>query len=73
MWVIAAVLAKVAASVEKAPHHYLRTRLILAVLAERAARTVLLVSWASPILVARSAKHRLTATATVPGQQAVQC
>ena len=66
-----------AVPVEQAVQHYSRTRLIPAVPAEVAARAALLVSSASATLVARSARHRLSALllvfAAVAAEAASEC
>ena len=78
MSVVLAAAAPVAAEpVEQAVQHYSRTRLIPAVPAEVAARAALLVSSASATLVARSARHRLSALllvfAAVAAKAASEC
>ena len=59
--VLAAAVSVAAEPVEQALQHYPRTWLIAAVAAKVPARAALLVSWASATLVARSARHRLSA------------
>ena len=59
--VLAAAAPVAAEPVEQAVQHYPRTWLIAAVPANVAARAALLLSWASATLVARSARHRLSA------------
>ena len=72
-----ACVAMAAVPVEQAVQHYSRTRLIPAVPAEVAARAALLVSSASATLVARSARHRLSALllvfAAVAAEAASEC
>ena len=75
--VFAAAAPMAAEPVEQAVQHYSRMRLIPAVPAEVAARAALLVSSASATLVARSARHRLSALllvfAAVAAEAASEC
>ena len=75
--VLAAAAPMAAEPVEQAVQHYSRMRLIPAVPAEVAARAALLVSSASATLVARSARHRVSALllvfAAVAAEAASEC
>ena len=75
--VLAAAAPMAAEPGEQAVQHYSRTRLIPAVPAELAARAALPVSSASATLVARSARHRLSALllvfAAVAAEAASEC
>ena len=75
--VLAAAVSVAAEPLEQAVQHYSRMRLTPAVPAELAARAALLVSSASATLVARSARHRLSALllvfAAVAAEAASEC